>query len=210
MSALGVISPPFPPITKVFGPVVTFNIALRLAPAVSASSMCLVLRRWTRWWPAAFFGGLLYGFSASMDAHLNYLFLTFAPLPPLIFLLVHEVVVRQSWRPGRRALLRHPPGFPILRLDGDSRQHGGRRRSRDRAVVRRRQSPRHRTNGSTPAWLWPGPPESVSWCWRCRSWSHLLRTPQRAPNVGDGNGLRSVRSTLVDLSSVSMVGSETI
>ncbi len=102
MLALGVI---FLPITKVFGPVVTFNIALRLAPAASASSMCLVLRRWTRWWPAAFFGGLLYGFSASMDAHLNYLFLTFAPLPPLIFLLVHEVVVRQSWRPGRTGVL---------------------------------------------------------------------------------------------------------
>ena len=61
MLALGVL---FMPITKLFGPVVTWNIALRLAVALSASSMCLVLRRWTTWWPAAFVGGLIYGFSA--------------------------------------------------------------------------------------------------------------------------------------------------
>ena len=50
MLAIGVL---FLPITKLFGPVVTWNIALRLAIALSASSMCLVLRRWTTWWPAA-------------------------------------------------------------------------------------------------------------------------------------------------------------
>ena len=61
MVALGVI---FLPITKLFGPVVAWNLALRFAVAVSAASMCLVLRRWTAWWPAAFLGGLLYGFSA--------------------------------------------------------------------------------------------------------------------------------------------------
>ena len=63
MLALGVL---FSPITTVFGPVVTWNVLLRLAPVVSAFSMCLVLRRWARWWPAAFIGGLLYGFSAYM------------------------------------------------------------------------------------------------------------------------------------------------
>ena len=61
MLALGVL---FMPITKLFGPVVTWNIALRLAVATSAASMCFVLRRWTTWWPAAFVGGLIYGFSA--------------------------------------------------------------------------------------------------------------------------------------------------
>ena len=103
MLALGVL---FLPITKVFGPVVTWNIALRLAVAVSASSMCFVLRRWTTWWPAAFVGGLLYGFSAYMAFRgADYLFLIFVPLPPVIFLLLHEVLVRQQWRPGRTGAL---------------------------------------------------------------------------------------------------------
>jgi hypothetical protein len=103
MLALGVF---FMPITKLFGPVVTWNIALRLAVALSASSMCLVLRRWTTWWPAAFVGGLLYGFSAYMAYNGgNYLFLVFVPLPPVIFLLLHEILVRQHWRPGRTGAL---------------------------------------------------------------------------------------------------------
>ncbi len=103
MLALGVL---FMPITKLFGPVVSWNIALRLAVALSASSMCLVLRRWTTWWPAAFVGGLLYGFSAYMASNEgNYLFLVFVPLPPVIFLLLHEILVRQHWRPGRTGAL---------------------------------------------------------------------------------------------------------
>jgi hypothetical protein len=103
MLALGVL---FLPITKAFGPVVAWNIALRLAVAVSASSMCFVLRRWTTWWPAAFVGGLLYGFSAYMAYNgANYLFLVFVPLPPVIFLLLHEILVRQQWRPGRTGAL---------------------------------------------------------------------------------------------------------
>ncbi len=100
MVALGVI---FLPITKLFGPVVAWNLALRFAVAVSAASMCLVLRRWTVWWPAAFLGGLLYGFSAYISWNViggDYLFLIFVPLPPLIFLLLHEILVRQQWRPA--------------------------------------------------------------------------------------------------------------
>ena len=103
MLALGVL---FMPITKLFGPVVTWNIALRLAVALSASSMCLVLRRWTTWWPAAFVGGLIYGFSAYIAYYGGtYLFLVFVPLPPVIFLLLHEILVRQHWRPGRTGAL---------------------------------------------------------------------------------------------------------
>ena len=103
MLALGIV---FMPITKLFGPVVTWNILLRLALAASATSMCLVLRRWTTWWPAAFAGGLLYGFSPYVfHAGGNYLFLIFVPLPPVIFLLLHEILVRQKWRPGRTGAL---------------------------------------------------------------------------------------------------------
>ncbi|MGH9078566.1 MAG: hypothetical protein ACRDYE_00525, partial [Acidimicrobiales bacterium] len=102
MLVLGIV---FMPITKLFGPVVTWNILLRLAFAASASSMCLVLRRWTTWWPAAFLGGLLYAL-AGYTAWLGlYIFLIFVPLPPLIFLLLHEIVVRQQWRPVRTGIL---------------------------------------------------------------------------------------------------------
>lgn len=103
MLALGVL---FTPITKLFGPIVTWNIAIRVAVALSASSMCLVLRRWTTWWPAAFVGGLIYGFSAYMAYYGgDYLFLVFVPLPPVILLVLHEILVRQQWRPGRTGAL---------------------------------------------------------------------------------------------------------
>jgi hypothetical protein len=95
MLALGVL---FAPITKIFGPVVTFNVLLRLALAASAASMCFVLRRWTSWWPAAFVGGLLYGFSAYTSTFGSDLFLVFVPLPPLTLMVLHEIFVRQRWR----------------------------------------------------------------------------------------------------------------
>ena len=99
MVALGTV---FAPITYLFGPVVTWNVLLRLAVVLSAMSMCLVLRRWTSCWPAAFIGGLLYGFSAyAISYGAGYLFLVFVPLPPLILLLLHEILVRQEWRPAR-------------------------------------------------------------------------------------------------------------
>ena len=102
MIAVGVLLLPF---TKLFGVTAAWNIGLRLAVVVSATSMCLVLRRWTSWWPAAFIGGLLYGFSAYMQWYSYYLFLLFVPLPPLIFLFLHELFVRQRWRPWITGLL---------------------------------------------------------------------------------------------------------
>ena len=96
MLALGVL---FSPVTHVFGPIVTFDLLLRLGLATSAASMCFVLRRWISWWPAAFVGGLLYGFSAYSATFGSDLFLIFVPLPPLIMLVLHEMFVRQKWRP---------------------------------------------------------------------------------------------------------------
>ncbi len=58
--AIGVL---LAPVTWLFGPVATLNVALTLAPALSALSMFVLLRRWVTWTPAAFVGGLLYGFS---------------------------------------------------------------------------------------------------------------------------------------------------
>ena len=102
MVALGTF---FSPITYLFGPIVTWNVLLRLAFILSAMSMCLVMRRWTSWWPATFVGGLFYGFSMYMIADSAHLFLVFVPLPPFILLLCHEIVVRQRWRPRRTGAL---------------------------------------------------------------------------------------------------------
>ena len=103
MLALGTL---VSPITAIFGPVVTWNILVRLTLCVSAFAMCLVLRRWTRWWPAAFVGGLLYGFCFYQTWQASgYVFLTFVPLPPIIFLLLYEGLVRQRWKPSRAGVL---------------------------------------------------------------------------------------------------------
>jgi hypothetical protein len=85
------------PVTWLFGPVATLNVALLLAPALSALAMFILLRRWTSWAPAAFTGGLLYGFSPFIlisltDAHLM---LAMAPIPPLIVACLDEALVRQ-------------------------------------------------------------------------------------------------------------------
>lgn len=92
------------PLTLLAGPIASYNALLWLALVVSATSMMLVLRRWTTWWPASFVGGLLYGFSPYMIGQgAGHVFLTFVPIPPLLLLVLDELFVRQrrsSWRPG--------------------------------------------------------------------------------------------------------------
>jgi hypothetical protein len=89
------------PVTWLFGPVATLNVALTLGPALSALAMFVLLRRWTSWAPAAFIGGLLYGFSPFIlisltDAHLM---LGMAPVPPLIVACLDELLIRQRRSP---------------------------------------------------------------------------------------------------------------
>jgi len=90
------------PVTLAAGSIATFNVLSTLALAGSATAGYVFARRWTRWRPAAWVGGLLYGFSpyeiGQASGHLN---LTFVVLPPLILLAVNEVVVRQAWSPRR-------------------------------------------------------------------------------------------------------------
>jgi hypothetical protein len=87
----------FAPVTAIWGPVATLNLCFTLAFTLSAGAAYLLLRRFTTWRPAAFAGGLLYGFSPYMvgqgDGHLH---LVFVPLPPLILLAMHELLVRQQ------------------------------------------------------------------------------------------------------------------
>jgi hypothetical protein len=93
------------PVTLTLGPTAAFNVLLRLAFTSSAGSMFLVLRNWCRW-PAAFVGGVIYGFGpyvvTQSYAHLN---LMFVPIPPLIVWCVYELLVAKRHRPARVGIL---------------------------------------------------------------------------------------------------------
>ncbi|MGH9170120.1 MAG: hypothetical protein ACRD0Z_04530 [Acidimicrobiales bacterium] len=95
----------FAPVTWILGPVSAFSLIMRSALALSGISMCFVLRRWTKWWPAAFVGGLLYAFSPFMVGQSqSHDFLTFVPLPPLMLALIDAIVVRRH-RPLRNGVI---------------------------------------------------------------------------------------------------------
>jgi len=90
------------PVTVLVGPVAALNVGLTLAPAVTASCTYLALRRWVDWRPAAFVGGLLFGFSPMVLSNLTVAHLHVALLcfPPLMLLLLDDLVVtqRMGWR----------------------------------------------------------------------------------------------------------------
>jgi hypothetical protein len=96
--ALGLV---LTPVTLAFGPVAAMNVALTLAPALSAWAMFWLLRRWVSWTPAAFVGGLVYGFSPFVvtELALNQLNIAFLAVPPLVVLALDELLVRQRRSP---------------------------------------------------------------------------------------------------------------
>jgi hypothetical protein len=89
------------PVTAASGPVLTFNLLLALALALSAWCAAIAFRRYVHNRAAALLGGLVYGFSPymvaqSLGAHLH---LTVVMLVPLLLLVLDEILVRQRWRP---------------------------------------------------------------------------------------------------------------
>jgi hypothetical protein len=98
---------PLAPVTWLFGPVATLNVASTLGPALSALSMFWLLRRWVSSTPAAFAAGLVFGFSPFVlvnlaVAHLN---LGVLALLPLIVACLDELLVRQKGRPLTTGIL---------------------------------------------------------------------------------------------------------
>lgn len=89
------------PVTWLFGPVATFNVALTLSPVLSAMGMFVLLRRWVTWVPAAFLGGLLYGFSPFVLISLTdgHLMLGMAVIPPLVVARLDEMLFAQRHGP---------------------------------------------------------------------------------------------------------------
>ncbi len=89
------------PITWIFGPVATLNVAVTLSPALSGLAMFVLLSRWVTWMPAAFIGGIFYGFSPLVLTNLTdaHLMVGMAAVPPLIVACLDEILVRQRARP---------------------------------------------------------------------------------------------------------------
>jgi hypothetical protein len=93
--ALGAVASP---LTETIGVVHTFAILLTVSLALSASTMFLLLRQWTTWVPAAWFGGLVYGFStlAIVETGSGRLEASFNAIPPLVALIVIKLI-RKEW-----------------------------------------------------------------------------------------------------------------
>jgi hypothetical protein len=84
------------PLSAARGVIVAYNTALTAGVTLSAWSAFLVLRRFVRHAIAAFLGGLVYGFSPFVLAHaLSQPHLVMVVLPPVIFLMLHEILVEQ-------------------------------------------------------------------------------------------------------------------
>ncbi len=91
------LSLPLVPVTWIWGPVASLNVASTLVPALTAFTAFVVIRRWVPWTPAAFVGGLVYGFSPFVLTSLEYAHLMTAALMllPLILAVLDEILVRQ-------------------------------------------------------------------------------------------------------------------
>jgi hypothetical protein len=92
---------PLAPVTWLFGPIATMNVASTVGPALSALAMFWLLGRWVRWRPAAFVGGLVYGFSPFVLQNLavDHLMTSVLVLPPLMVACLDDLLVRQRRRP---------------------------------------------------------------------------------------------------------------
>jgi hypothetical protein len=89
------------PVTATIGLPVTVTTLYTLALALSAWFASLAMHRFVRSYPAALLGGLVYGFSPAMIAQSSsHLHLTLgAVLPPLLLLLLEDILVRQRRHP---------------------------------------------------------------------------------------------------------------
>jgi hypothetical protein len=90
----------FAPLTWLVGPVASTTVVLTLAPALSAWGCWVACRRFVDWRPACWVGGFLFGYSPFVvesvaQGHLSTGLLV---LPPLLLVVLHEILVRQAWR----------------------------------------------------------------------------------------------------------------
>jgi hypothetical protein len=86
------------PVTWAAGPVVATNVGLTLAPALTAWGCYVALRPLVRWRAAAIPAALVFGYSSAVVTSLffGHLSVTVLVVPPLLFTVLHEIVIRQE------------------------------------------------------------------------------------------------------------------
>jgi hypothetical protein len=95
------------PVTWLWGPVAATNVALTLAPGLSAWGCWLALRSFVSWKPGAVVAALVYGYSAAMITLLmfGHVSVSVLPVPPLLLAALYAAVVCQTRTPWRDGLL---------------------------------------------------------------------------------------------------------
>ena len=101
------IGVPLAPITWVAGATTSLDVALLLAPVLSAFGIFMLLLRWVGRAPAAFVGGLLVGFSPFLVMNLAqaHFVVAWLVLPPLIVLCLDELLRTRRHPPVRVGLI---------------------------------------------------------------------------------------------------------
>jgi hypothetical protein len=101
---LGIVAAP---VTWLFGPVASLNLIDLLSPPLSALAMFWLLRRWVTWSPAAFVGGLFFGYSPFLLVSLALAHPDFGLLAPIPLIIgcVDDLLVRHRFRPVRVGVL---------------------------------------------------------------------------------------------------------
>ena len=105
-SVLG-LGVPLIPLTLLFGPVASMNVALLLAPTCSALAMFVLLRRYVHRPVIALVLGAAYGFSTFVidPTSAGQLNLAFIALPPLMVLVLDDVIRRRTWTARRAGIV---------------------------------------------------------------------------------------------------------
>jgi hypothetical protein len=86
------------PVTWLFGPVAATNVALTLAPALSAWACFAAIRPLVRWKAGAIPAALVYGYSSAIVTSIafGHVSVTVLVIPPFLFTMLHEIVIRQE------------------------------------------------------------------------------------------------------------------
>jgi hypothetical protein len=95
------------PVTWLFGPVASTNVALTLAPALSAWACFAAIRPLVTWKAGAIPAALVYGYSSAIvtSVAFGHVSVTVLVIPPFLFTTLYEIVIRQEHSVRRDGLL---------------------------------------------------------------------------------------------------------
>jgi hypothetical protein len=95
------------PVTWLFGPVTATNVALTLAPALSAWACFAAIRPLVSWKAGAIPAALVFGYSTAIVTSIafGHVSVTVLVLPPFLFTTLHEIVIRQEHSVQRDGLV---------------------------------------------------------------------------------------------------------